>query len=100
MLRRINLYRLVGLCPVDYWTRSCARCTQKNWGVLNKDISGAVKLLLVLLVFLIITTVSHVTEDFYLYLPDKETEKERSKMTFPTSLCWHVTGQRFELILM
>lgn len=35
-----SIHGLVGLWPMHYWAGSCARCTQKNWDLLNKDISG------------------------------------------------------------
>ena len=39
------------------------------------------------------------TKDFYLYFPDKGTEKESSWMMFPRPHCRNVTGQRFKIIL-
>lgn len=66
---------VVGLDPMDYWARKSAGHSQAHWDLLHEDISGLVKHLLILSIFLLITIVYYVTKDFYLN-PDKETEKE------------------------
>lgn len=66
---------VVGLDPMDYWARKSAGHSQAHWDLLHEDISGLVKHLLILSIFLLITIVYYVTKDFYLN-PDKEAEKE------------------------